>query len=32
MNWYTTYEKYDGEWRGDQPNGMGSYYWFEGKN
>jgi hypothetical protein len=32
MNWYTTYEKYDGLWKDDQLNGGGTYFWFEGRN
>lgn len=32
MNWYTTLEKYDGQWKEDFPSGLGSYFWFEGKS
>lgn len=32
MNWYSSFEKYEGNWKDDMPNGSGSYYWYEGKN
>ncbi len=31
MNWYSTFEKYEGEWKNDVPSGWGSYFWFQGK-
>ena len=31
MNWWLSGERYEGEWRDDDPHGRGSYYWFEGK-
>jgi hypothetical protein len=32
MNWYSSFERYEGEWIKDSPEGNGTYYWFEGKN
>ena len=29
MTWTTSQEKYEGEWKHDQPDGQGTYYWFE---
>lgn len=31
MNWLTESSKYEGEWKEDLQNGLGTYYWFDGK-
>lgn len=31
MNWFTESQKYEGEWKDDLQNGLGTYYWFDGK-
>lgn len=31
MNWYSKHEKYNGEWKDDQPDGYGEYFWYENK-
>jgi|JI10StandDraft_1071094.scaffolds.fasta_scaffold666324_1 hypothetical protein len=31
MSWYLSYEKYEGQWKDDLPEGTGTYYWLENK-
>lgn len=32
MNWYSCFQRYEGDWSKDLPEGTGTYFWFEGKN
>ena len=31
MSWFSNFEKYEGEWKEDLPDGIGTYYWLENK-